>query len=41
MDKKCPYCEKTISGQSEKQVDFWLKIHIINKHSDRVQIATT
>lgn len=38
VDKKCPYCEKMFSGQSDKQIDYLILIHKLSKHPDKIEI---
>jgi hypothetical protein len=38
MEKKCPYCPKIISGQTEKQIIQLMKMHILNKHFDKITL---
>lgn len=37
MEKgKCPYCDKQFEGFSKKQVDNFMRQHVIAKHKDMV-----
>lgn len=37
MEKaRCPYCNKEVEGFSQKQVDNFIRQHIISKHPDKV-----
>ena len=38
MEKKCPYCNKIISGQTDRQIDQLMKMHIMNKHYNKVTL---
>lgn len=38
METKCRFCAKKISGQSDKQIDRLLLIHIVSKHPEMIKI---
>ena len=35
-ESKCPYCDRRFEGFSKKQVDNFLRQHIIARHKEKV-----
>jgi glutaredoxin len=37
--KECPFCDKVIEAYSKKQVEYYLRNHIMGKHKDKVVLT--
>jgi len=35
----CKFCNKTITAWSESQLDWCMKLHIISKHPEKIEIT--
>ena len=39
MERKCEYCDKIFSGQSLKQLEWYVIMHKLRIHPDKVKIV--
>ncbi len=35
--RKCPFCEKNLEGFTDKQVEHYLKQHILARHPEKIK----